>query len=278
MKRIAALTMVRNDDFFLHKWVDYYGAELGKENLYIYFDGEDQRIPSFCEGTHALLHPKIGSSVVAAEKGRLAFLSEVAARLLGEGYDLVIGVDADEYLVVDPSAGMGLAEFLSSRKVGVSISGLGLDFGQKLGEEGDLTLDRPFLEQRHYAQIGTRYTKPSVIARPCVWGSGFHRVKGHNFHICPSLYLMHFGYADKAIIEGRFKDKDRISQGWERHIHKRSRTIRLVSSLKARSFDKWTSIARRLESVARPPYAWNKPGLFGLKIIVEIPSRFREIL
>ena len=36
MKRIAALTMVRNDDFFLRKWVEYYGSELGKENLYIY--------------------------------------------------------------------------------------------------------------------------------------------------------------------------------------------------------------------------------------------------
>ena len=41
MKRIAALTMVRNDDFYLEKWVDYYGRQLGKENLYIFFDGLD---------------------------------------------------------------------------------------------------------------------------------------------------------------------------------------------------------------------------------------------
>ena len=33
MKKIAALTMVRNDDFYLRKWVEYYGAQLGKENL-----------------------------------------------------------------------------------------------------------------------------------------------------------------------------------------------------------------------------------------------------
>lgn len=33
MKRIAVLTMARNDDFFLHKWVEYYGRELVKENL-----------------------------------------------------------------------------------------------------------------------------------------------------------------------------------------------------------------------------------------------------
>ena len=110
MKRIAALTMVRNDDFYLEKWVDYYGRQLGKENLYIFFDGLDQKIAPFCEGTNASLHEKIGSQVVEAEKGRLAFLSSQAAGLLSRGYDLVIGVDADEFIVVDPKLGMSLPE------------------------------------------------------------------------------------------------------------------------------------------------------------------------
>ena len=79
MKKIAALTMVRNDDFYLRKWVEYYGAQLGKENLYIYFDGLDQPIADFCAGTHAELHEKIGTQVVSAEKGRLRFLSERAS-------------------------------------------------------------------------------------------------------------------------------------------------------------------------------------------------------
>ena len=279
MKKIAALTMVRNDDFFLHKWVDYYGSELGKENLSISFDGTDQVIPDFCEGTHAVAEEKIGSSVVAAEKGRLAFLSGKAAELLEKGYDLVIGVDADEYVVADPRTGMGLAEFLSTRKIkGSSISALGLDFGQHFPEEGNLTLERPFLSQRKIAQIGTRYTKPSVVARPCRWGSGFHRIKGENFHICPDLYLLHFGYSDKKIIGDRFKDGDRMAQGWEKHIRKRSRTIRFANTLPARDFDRFTKFARRCESVVRPPYAWNKPALFGLRLMVEIPERFRKLL
>ena len=46
-KKICALTMVRNDDFNLRKWVEYYGRELGRENLYIFFDGTDQIIPEF---------------------------------------------------------------------------------------------------------------------------------------------------------------------------------------------------------------------------------------
>lgn len=270
--------MVRNDDFYLRKWVEYYGRELGKENLWIYFDGTDQTIAPFCEGTNAFLHEKIGNQVVAAEKGRLRFLSERAASLLEQGYDLVIGVDADEFIVVDPKREISLREYLSAQKIGVSLSALGLDFGQKLGKEGDITENEPFLKQRHYAQIGTRYTKPSIVAKPCIWGSGFHRIKGHNFHIAKDLYLMHFGYFDKRRLEERFSDKDRLSQGWGKHMAKRARTIRYATELPARDFDRWTKFARICQSIVRPPYAWNKPAMFELRIVVRIPERFETIV
>lgn len=270
--------MVRNDDFYLRKWVEYYGRELGKENLWIYFDGTDQDIAPFCEGTNAFLHEKIGNQVVAAEKGRLRFLSERATSLLEQGYDLVIGVDADEFIVVDPKREISLREYLSAQKIGVSLSALGLDFGQKLGEEGDITENEPFLKQRHYAQIGTRYTKPSIVAKPCIWGSGFHRIKGHNFHIAKDLYLMHFGYFDKRRLEERFSDKDRLSQGWGKHMAKRARTIRYATELPARDFDRWTKFARICQSIVRPPYAWNKPAMFELRIVVRIPERFDNII
>ena len=278
LKKIAALTMVRNDDFYLRKWVEYYGARLGRENLYIYFDGTDQEIGDFCSGTNTVKVPKVGTHLVDAEKGRLKLLSEKAAELFAEGYDLVIGVDADEFLIVDPALGKSLREYLSEKDIKVSLSGLGLDFGQKLGEEGDIREDIPFLQQRHYAQIGTRYTKPSVLGKPCRWGSGFHRVKGENFHIAKDLYLFHFGYFDLGRIEARFADKDRKKQGWEKHIKKRSRAINYVTRLKARDFGRWTAFARRCQTVCRPPYALNKPAMFELKIVVRIPERFRDII
>ena len=278
MKKIAALTMARNDDFFLQKWVEYYGRELGKENLFIYYDGEDQSIGDFCQGTNVYIHPKIGNQVVTAEKGRLKFLSDRAASLFAEGYDLVIGADADEYIVVDPKLGISLREYLSSQHIDISLSPLGLDFGQKIGEETSLVQDRPFLHQRLYAQIGTRYTKPSIVAEPCQWGSGFHRIKGHNFHIAPDLYLLHFGYSDMKILEERMGDADRVAQGWGKHIFKRSRTIRYATEKKARDFDRWTRFARICQTLCRPPYALNKPAMFELKIVVRLPERFRHIL
>ena len=278
MMRIAAITMVRNDDFYLRKWVEYYGAQLGRENLYIYFDGLDQEIPAFCEGTHAQKLPKIGTDVVSNDKGRVKVMSAKAAELFAAGYERVIGTDCDEFLVPDPRLGKSLAQFLSEYPIRNCLSGLGLDFGQKLGEEEAIDENRPFLQQRHYAQLGTRYTKASVLARPLEWGSGFHRVEGHNFHIAKDLYLMHFGYFDEGRILSRFADSSRLEQGWERHLRKRSRTIRLVTGLPARDFTRWTAIARRLQGLLRPPYSWNKPGMLGLRIIVRIPERFQEIL
>lgn len=278
MKRIAAITMVRNDDFYLEKWVEYYGRELGKENLYIFFDGTDQTVAGFCDGTHVELREKLTSQLIAAEKDRLNFLSQKASELLSGGYDIIIGVDADEFVVVDPKRGQTLRQYLEEAKISTSLSGLGLDFGQKLDEEGDITSDRSFLSQRHYAQIGTRYTKPSIIAEPCHWGSGFHRIKGHNFHIGKDLYLLHFGYFDKKRLENRFSDKDRLKQGWKKHMKKRSRTIRYASTLPARNFETWTRFGRICQTLCRPPYALNKPAMFEMRIVVRIPDRFENVI
>ena len=277
MKRICAITMVRNDDFYLRKWTAYYGKELGEENLYIFLDGTDQPIPDWCPKAHVTAVEKIPGQVVEAEKGRLDLLSQQAALLL-KSYDLVIGTDADEFLVVDPALGTGLAEYLSNAGIRTSISGLGIDVGQHTGEEGDIRVDAPFLSQRHYGQIGTRYTKPSVIAAPVKWGRGFHRIKGHNFHIGKGLYLFHFGYFDLGRIEARFKDADRAAAGWTKHLHKRSRTIRYCTSLPKHDWDPAVGIARVVESVCRPPYAWNKPSLLGMRIVVRIPERFSNVV
>lgn len=277
MKRIAAITMVRNDEFYLSRWVEYYGRELGKENLYIFFDGTDQRIPDFCQGANVVVKEKVQGQVAKADKGRITFLSARAAELF-EKYDLVIGTDADEILVVDPKLGKSLVEFLSEQKITTSISGLGVDVGQNTREEGTIQDDRPFLSQRHYGRLSSRYTKANVIARPVRWGSGFHRVKGHNFHIAEDLYLFHFGYFDLERIEARFADPSRRADGWTKHLKKRSKTIRLCTSRKAHRWECAVPIARFVQRVFRPPYALNKPSMLEQVVIVRIPDRFQNII
>lgn len=276
-KKICALTMVRNDEFFLRKWVAYYSAQIGAANLYVYFDGEDQVVPDFCEGINVCVRERVPGQVAAADRGRIDFLSSQASELL-KNYDMVIGTDVDEFLVVDPQLGVSLTEFLSRLPARVSYSGLGIDVGQHLGKESEIDESVSFLKQRHYARLSTRYSKSTVITKPVRWGSGFHRVRNTNFKIIKDLYLFHFGCVDMKRLEAKFSDKDKIATGWERHLKKRARTIYDVSQKTAKSWDSWVPKARIIQNFVRPPYAWNKPAMFNAVIIVEIPERFESIV
>lgn len=276
-KRICALTMVRNDDFFLRKWVEYYSAQIGAANLYVYFDGNDQVVPEFCSGVNVCVRERVPGLVAAADRGRIDFLSSQAAQLL-ERYDMVIGTDVDEFLVVDPALGKSLPEFLSQLPPRVSYSGLGIDVGQHLEKESEIDGSVSFLKQRHYARLSTRYSKSTVITKPVQWGSGFHRVRNGNFKIVKDLYLFHFGCIDMKRLEAKFSDKDKIATGWERHLKKRAKTIYDVSQRPVKSWDSWVPKARIIQNFVRPPYAWNKPAMFNAVIIVRIPERFESIV
>lgn len=276
-KKICALTMVRNDDFFLKKWVEYYSAQIGSSNLYVYFDGNDQVVPDFCSGINVCVRERVPGLVVAADRGRIDFLSSQAAELL-ERYDMVLGTDVDEFLVVDPALGKTLPEFLSQLPDKVSYSGLGIDVGQHLEKETEIDASIPFLKQRRYARLSTRYSKSSVITKPVRWGSGFHRVRNRNFKIIKDLYLFHFGCVDMKRLEAKFSDKDKIATGWERHLKKRAKTIYDVSQRTIRSWDFWVPVARFIQNLVRPPYAWNKPAMFNSVIIVKIAERFENIV
>jgi hypothetical protein len=277
MKKICAVTMARNDEFFLNRWIRYYGTELGEENLFVYLDGIDQPVPEHAGKANIIHKERVAEHVVAAEKRRLGFLSEMAADLL-KTYDIVIGVDADEFLIVDPTCKKSLVEYLSTIEISPCVSGLGMDIGQHLQNEPTLNYDKPFLEQREYAYISSRYTKPSVISRPVQWGSGFHRVKGHNFRIDPNLYLFHFGSVDMEMIRMRFLDKDRMATGREKHIQKRAKTMHIISNKKALKNERWFKFARNLQTFIRPVYALNKPSMAGVKMVIKVPERFKHII
>ena len=271
-KKIAAITMARNDEFFLSRWIAYYGKQFGTENLYILLDGNDQNIPENIGDAHITKLPHIPMSRSSGDKYRINKLSELAHKLLKK-YDIVIGCDSDEFLIVDPKTKKTLPQYLSNKKIHTSLSGLGLDIGQHLYTEAVLDKHAPFLEQREYALLSTRYTKPVVINKPVTWGSGFHSIKHHNFHIDKNLYLLHFGAIDMDMLEQKAKKR---GTDWLNHLRRRGNgTINAVTHKKAKS-EKWLYIARILQTYIRPIYALRKPAMLGLKIVVKIPTRFKK--
>ena len=127
------------------------------------------------------------------------------------------------------------------------------------------------MTQRSYALLSTRYTKPVVINRPVRWGSGFHSIRGHNFHIDKNLYLLHFGAIDMEMLVAKAASR---GPDWVNHLRRRGNgTINDVSNRPAHGA-KWLKIARIMQTIFRPIYAWDKPSMLGLKRIVKIPNRF----
>ena len=272
LKKVAAITMARDDTFFLSRWIAYYGKQFGTENLYILLDGIDQEIPENAGNAHIKKLTHEDMSRAMGDKYRINKLSEMAHELL-KTYDIVIGCDSDEFLIVDPRTKQNLHQYLSNKKIHTTLSGLGLDIGQHLYIEAILDKDAPFLEQREYALLSTRYTKPVVINKPITWGSGFHSIKHHNFHIDKNLYLLHFGSVDIDMLEQKAKKR---GQDWLKHLKRRGNgTINTITRKKAKS-EKWLKIARVMQTYCRPIYALRKPAMCGLKIIVKIPNRFKK--
>ncbi len=270
-KRIAAITMARNDEFFLSRWIKYYGDQIGTENLYIYLDGTDQDIPENSGSAHITKLPHTDMSRSAGDKYRINLMSNLAEKLFNNGYDIVIGCDCDEFLIVDPALNTTLPKYLSAKKINTTLSGLGLDIGQHLKKEATLDTSKPFLSQRSYALLSTRYTKPVVINRTVRWGSGFHSINGHNFHIDPNLYLLHFGAVDMDMLVTKAANR---GADWVNHLKRRGNgTINAVTERTPHN-EKWLKIARIMQRIFRPIYALDKPGMFGLKPVVKIPQRF----
>lgn len=273
LKKIAAITMARNDEFFLTRWIKYYGDEIGTENLYIYLDGTDQVTPKNAGAAHIKKLPHTDMPRAAGDKYRIGLMNDLARELL-KSYDIVIGCDCDEFLIVDTNTNKTLAEYLSDIKIRNTVSGLGLDVGQNMNCESTLDTSAPILPQREYALLSTRYTKPVVKNAPVDWGSGFHSISGHNFHIDKNLYLLHFGAVDMQMLEQKAAAR---GDDWLNHLRRRGNgTINAVTTLPARD-EKWLRRARILQTFARPIYALDKPGMFGLKRVVKIPSRFKKL-
>ena len=271
-KKIAAITMARDDEFFLSRWIAYYGKQFGTENLYIILDGIDQAIPKNASNAHITKLEHEPMSRAAGDKYRIGKLSDLATELL-KTYDIVIGCDADEFLIVDPNTKMNLTEYLSTKKIKNTLSGLGLDIGQNLNCENELDTDAPFLEQREYALLSTRYTKPVVKTITAPWGSGFHSIRHHNFHIDKNLYLLHFGAIDLKMLERKAAAR---GTDWLNHLRRRGNgTINAVTNSKIRD-EKWLRIARILQTYLRPIYALRKPAMMGIKPVVKIPARFKK--
>ncbi len=276
-KPIAAISMVRNDSFFANKWISYYGAQFGYENLYLFIDGMDQTLPKKASKINCFQIPHQNLKRAEGDRKRAKKISDFAHTLYPK-YHAVLAMDVDEFLVVDPKMKLSLKSYLQKNFKTDSCSALGLDVGQHPKFENAIDLKKTFLSQRKFAKVSDRYTKPIVSFKPLHWGSGFHRIKGKNYIIDPNLFLFHFGLVDRETSERKSSESQLLTIGWREHLGRRFQLFQELEYQNPQDGDLFFEKARGYLNKTRKWYSWNKPAPLKGPSIIKIPKRFETII
>jgi hypothetical protein len=166
--RVAVLSDAVSADAFFPIWHRYYAANFGSCNLFLVT----------YKGLSACFKPYSLGGLLEVPAGyednlRQGFLSQVCNSLL-KCYDVVVRVDIDEILVVDPREAASLDAFVQKMKLPY-LTCRGYDVIQ-LDDEPNLSASDlgSMLTHRNYAYPNTALNKTAISSIPLRWSSGFH--------------------------------------------------------------------------------------------------------
>lgn len=188
----AAVTMVRDDLFFLDIWLRHYGAEFGRENLYVINHGRGEAVAELAKGCNIIGLP--GDPHKNFDMKRWRLLNNIVGGLKSYYKHVVVG-DVDEILAMDPEKGKTLLEFLQVRRAGRVLTPLGLEVLHRIDLETDPITDRVLGPRRH-VRIAPHYSKPCVISTGTKIARGGHFTQFPELITPESLYLFHLKFCD----------------------------------------------------------------------------------
>ncbi len=165
---VAAVTMVYNDPVYLRIWLEYYGDQLGRRNLYVVDHGSDDGSTEGLGDVNVIRLPRSPQD----DPKRARFIGHLCAGLL-EYHDSVLHGDVDEILVADPRVAADLPEYCASVREPV-LCAVGINVLHRLGRDLPYDPSRGVLVQRDWVFHSSSMCKPALIRRPVQWSPGFH--------------------------------------------------------------------------------------------------------
>lgn len=289
-KLACVITMVRDDYFFLERWVKYYGEIFGRDALYVINHGNGARVQEIAAGCNVVGIPDVFNEKFDAMRWRL--LNNFAQGLRGYYTYVMIG-DVDEFIVLDPKTGMGLDEFLIRRRGRTTITPIGLEVVHKPDLEPEGIADGPMLGPRRHARFTTAYSKPCIFNHHVEISRGGHYATDPELKIFKNLYLFHMRYVDadlyRATLARRHGQVDRIekedgdtmiSWQWRRESEKPDPFLESASLPVGDSFELEPYLKRMNKT-------WElrdeKSGLYHVarqigKVLMPVPERFFGVI
>jgi hypothetical protein len=189
---VAAITMLRDDLFFLKAWLRHYGELLGRENCYIVNHGRGEAVVREAEGCNIIGIP--GEHHKNFDMKRWRLLNGLVGGLKSY-YEHVIVGDVDELVVLDPEAGTNLVDWLKTVPSDRVLTPLGLEVIHRIDIEPEAITDR-ILGPRRHVRLAPHYSKPCVVSTGTKIARGGHFTQYPKLHTPEHLYLMHLKFAD----------------------------------------------------------------------------------
>ncbi|MGL4311540.1 MAG: glycosyltransferase family 2 protein [Paracoccaceae bacterium] len=211
----ACVTMVRDDPFFLRKWVDYYGDLFGRENLYVVSHGRGEDISRIAAGCNIIGIP--GDPLPNFDAARWRLLNSVVNGLRNYFRHVIVG-DVDELVVVDPASGETLLQRLARMPRGPVVTPFGLELVHRRTDEpspvmknGDEERPTMLLGPRSHVRIASLYTKPCVVSAPARLSRGGHYSDSNLLVVPGDLYLFHLKYCDFALYARTMEKRNAVA-------------------------------------------------------------------
>ena len=197
---IAAVTMVWNDNWFLHRWISYYGPLLGERNLYVVSHGRDDSLRDIVGEANIIDLPRDPNDI-SFDTRRWGFLSSYTSALT-RYHDAVICLDVDE-LLIPSSPDKSLPEIIAGFDCDAPrvVPGFELFPGK---------VDPTLVDQADHiaphmagALFSPFYSKSGIAMRPVEFFPGAHGMMDEPAKYCSDLALMHLRYANLKELERR---------------------------------------------------------------------------
>lgn len=192
MQTAAAVTMVRDDAFFLKAWLRHYGEALGRENCYIINHGRGAEVADLAAGCNVIGIP--GDPHKNFDIKRWGLLNNLVGGLRRYFRHVIVG-DVDELVVVDPATGLGLRDWLEQARDGRIYTPLGLEVIHRVDFE-DTPADDYILGPRRHVRVAPHYSKPCIVSTPTKLSRGGHFAQYDKLFSPDELYLFHLKWCD----------------------------------------------------------------------------------
>ncbi|MBE1282412.1 MAG: hypothetical protein GJ676_03780 [Rhodobacteraceae bacterium] len=192
MQTVAALTMVRDDAFFLKAWLRHYGEMFGRENCYVVNHGRGEEVADLAQGCNVIGIPGDPHKNFDMKRWRMLNNFVMALRCY---YNHVVVGDVDELVVLDPDSGTDLRSWLETVPANRVLTPVGLEVIHRIDRE-DEKISGPILGPRRHVRLAPHYSKPCIVSTGTKIARGGHFTQYGKLHAPDSLYLFHLKYCD----------------------------------------------------------------------------------